>query len=158
MANGHGGARVPSNPAVVSGPGQLSRRTDGGQTQARFTGGAYGEAQDLAQIQGGAAMAAKPGGVGGPGGGGPDLAAMLAGLTPMSAESTDPNEPVTAGAAMGAGVGPDALGLPMDAVGERSADAKAIPQGQLQAMIVASQRPDATPSFRRYVRQLIASR
>lgn len=156
MAGGHGGARVPSNPSVVSGPGQLSRRTDG-QTQARFTGGAYGEAQDMAQIQGGAAMAAKPGGVGGPGAG-PDLAAMLSGLTPMSAESTDPNEPVTAGALMGAGAGPDALGLPTDEVGERSADAKAIPEGQLKAMIVASQRPDATPSFRRYVRQLIASR
>lgn len=156
MANGHGGARVPSNPAVTSGPGQLSRRTDG-QTQARFTGGPYGSAQDMAQLQGGAAMAAQPG-VGGPGGGGPDLAAMLSGLTPLSAGSTDPNEPVTAGAAMGAGAGPDALGLPTDEVSERSADARAIPPGQLQAMVLASQRPDATPSYKRYVRQLVASR
>lgn len=153
----HGGARVPSNPAVVSGPGQLSRRTDG-QTQARFTGGAYGEAQDLAAIQGGAAMAAKPGGAGGPGGGGPDLAAMLAGLTPLSAGSTDPNEPVTAGAAMGPGAGPGELGLPTDEVGERSADAKALPPGMVQAIVLASQRPDATPSMKRYARQLVASR
>jgi hypothetical protein len=156
MANGHGGARVPSNPAVVSGPGQLSRRTDG-QTQARFTGGPYGEASEMAAIQGGAPMAAAAP-AGGGSGGGPDLASLLAGLTPLGAESADPNEPVTAGALLGDGPGPDALGLPMDDVSERAADAKAIPAGQLQAMILASQRPDATPSFRRYVRQLIASR
>lgn len=156
MANGHGGARVPRDPAVVSGPGQLSRRTDGGQTQARFTGGPYGEASEMAAIQGGAPMAAAA--PTGGGSAGPDLASLLAGLTPLGAESTDPNEPVTAGAMLGDGPGPDSLGLPMDDVAERSADAKAIPAGQLQAMIAASQRPDAAPSFKRYVRQLIASR
>lgn len=30
MANQHGGARTPSSPAAVSGPGALSARTDGG--------------------------------------------------------------------------------------------------------------------------------
>jgi|GEM_PF-3839441 len=157
MAGGHGGARVPSNPAVVSGPGQLSRRTDG-QTQARFTGGAYGEGQEMQAIQGGAAMAAQPGAGGPGGGGGPDLAAMLSGLTPLSAGSTDPNEPVTAGAAMGAGAGPGALGLPTDEVAERSADAQALREGMVQAIVLAAQRPDATPSMKRYARQLIASR
>jgi hypothetical protein len=31
MANGHGGPRTPANPAPVSGPGALSKRTDGAQ-------------------------------------------------------------------------------------------------------------------------------
>lgn len=31
---GHGGYRAPAQPAAVSGPGQLSQRTDGGPAQA----------------------------------------------------------------------------------------------------------------------------
>ena len=33
MANGRGGYRQPSNPAPVSGPGALSKRTDGGAVE-----------------------------------------------------------------------------------------------------------------------------
>lgn len=158
MAGGHGGARVPSSPAVTSGPGQLSRRTDG-QVQAEFTGGAYGEAQDMRAVQGGARMGADGAAAAAAGAaGGSDLGALLAGLTGFDAASGAPDEPVTAGAAAGAGAGPESLGLPTDAVSERSADAKAIPEGQLRAMIRASQQPGATPSFKRYVRELVASR
>jgi hypothetical protein len=66
MANGHGGPRTPSSPAPVSGPGALSKRTDGGpgakQPVRVPTGGAYGDATQLAQAQAGAPMAASPGG------------------------------------------------------------------------------------------------
>ena len=37
MANGRGGYRQPSNPAPVSGPGALSKRTDGGAVEGIFS-------------------------------------------------------------------------------------------------------------------------
>ena len=59
MAEQHGGKRTPRNPAPVSGPGKLSRRTDGGpaQVNAQMTGMAYGENKDFMEIQEGANMA-----------------------------------------------------------------------------------------------------
>jgi hypothetical protein len=105
-----GGYRQPSSPAPVSGPGALSKRTDGppggGQQPVRVpTGGAYGEGKALQELQQAAPMAASEGGVGlleqlgiqeGPGGGEP---------------SQEPDTPVTAGAALGAGPGVEVLGL-----------------------------------------------
>src|SRR5690242_16800121 len=102
MANGHGGQRTPSNPAPVSGPGALSARTDGGPTsqpQMVASGGAYGDRQEMESIQGGAPMAAAPG-------------------TPRPPALTEPTaypeEPITAGAAMGPGMGPQAAGIKSD--------------------------------------------
>lgn len=51
MANGRGGYQEPSNPAPVSGPGSLSRRTDGGQKIRDIPNAAYGENKDFRQIQ-----------------------------------------------------------------------------------------------------------
>jgi len=51
-----GGYRKPANPAPVSGPGALSRRTDGKQPVMNMTGGKYGEAKALNEMQQGAAM------------------------------------------------------------------------------------------------------
>jgi len=117
MANGHGGARTPSSPAPVSGPGALSKRTDGGPAPTQQpirvpTGGAYGDATQLQQDQQGAPMGASPGG---------DQqvpASLLAGLSipagPGFGEATQqPDVPVTDGAAAGPGAGPEALGLPV---------------------------------------------
>ena len=44
MPNGHGGYRKPEHPAPASGPGRLSKRTDGGPGQklANYTGLDYG--------------------------------------------------------------------------------------------------------------------
>ena len=55
-----GGKRTPANPAPVSGPGALSRRTDGGPSQPIRvpTGGAYGQAQALETQQQAAPLAA----------------------------------------------------------------------------------------------------
>lgn len=108
-----GGARQPSNPAPVSGPGALSRRTDGGPGDAKQpirvpTGGDYGDATQLQKLQQAAPVGASPGG-------NIDLASLLGGgggeLTPLSAPTQQPNTPVTDGAAVGPGAGPEALGI-----------------------------------------------
>jgi len=62
---GKGGYQAPARPAVQSGPGALSQRTDGGPASKqamRYISGMpnYGDGQDMMQIQGGAPMAATP--------------------------------------------------------------------------------------------------
>lgn len=116
MANGHGGQRTPSSPAPVSGPGSLSKRTDGGPADSKQairvpTGGAYGDASALQQTEQGAAMGASTGGDQAP------PASLLAGLSipagpGFGAPSQAPGVPVTDGAASGPGAGPEALGIP----------------------------------------------
>lgn len=110
MANNHGGARTPSNPAPVSGPGQLSRRTDGGpasQSPAYISGGDYGDGQDLMDLQSSAPMAATPSNqaaaprrVSAKANGASGVAA-----TPLFAPTQRPDEPITAGAPFGPGPG-----------------------------------------------------
>jgi len=98
-----GGYRRPENPAPVSGPGSLSRRTDG-QGAMYMSGGEYGEGQEMMDLQNSAPMsktetvrprsarprAARSGGVD-------------AGLTSLFAPSERPDEPVTAGMPFGPG-------------------------------------------------------
>lgn len=107
-----GGYRQPANPAPVSGPGALSQRTDGGpgkQPVRAPSGGAYGDRQNLEQLQQAAPVAASPGGdVGTP----QPVADPRAGLVGFDQPSQQPDTPVTAGAASGDGPGPEALGLP----------------------------------------------
>lgn len=102
-----GGYQQPRNPASVSGPGRLSRRTDGGpqQTTNRMSGMAYGENQDYNDIQSLAPLratsavdqsAARRPRRGGRAGGGPIT-------TPLMSPTRRPNEPVTAGASFGPG-------------------------------------------------------
>ena len=107
-----GGARQPSNPAPVSGPGQLSRRTDGGPGDAKQpirvpTGGNYGDATQMMKLQQNAPLAASPGG---------DVASPMAGMqlppgVDFGAGTEQPDVPVTNGAALGPGAGPEALGI-----------------------------------------------
>jgi hypothetical protein len=108
MAERHGGMRRPQNPAPVSGPGQLSQRTDGGpqQTLADMSGMPYGENQAMDAIQSAAplsasgqtsARASRRGGGGQSGG---------MGGAPLMSPTQRPDEPVTAGAPFGPGPGP----------------------------------------------------
>ena len=115
MANGHGGYRQPSNPAPVSGPGALSKRTDGQVLSAAPDQG-YGEAGQQMNDQRTQPMgAAKPL---------PPMPNVPAGGQPgtppqnqpysggeFAAPSGRPNEPVTAGVPIGPGAGPEALRL-----------------------------------------------
>lgn len=61
---GKGGYQAPNNPAVQSGPGSMSQRTDGGpaskQAARYMAGGNYGEGQEMMDIQTSAPMAATP--------------------------------------------------------------------------------------------------
>lgn len=104
-----GGYRRPSQPAPVSGPGALSRRTDGGPMQGAKVapGGKYGERQQMQEIQQSAPMAAaqkipnkNP------------AVANAAPITALTAPTERPNEPLTHGSPFGAGPGPEILGMP----------------------------------------------
>jgi hypothetical protein len=106
----------PQTPAGVSGPGPLSKRTDGGPAQALkdLPNAKYGENSQFQALQQGASLSASPSpqGQGQPldvGSLPPNPAAGQ--VTPLSAPTARPNEPVTSGAAMGAGPGTSALGM-----------------------------------------------
>ena len=101
-----GGYRKPTSPAPVSGPGRLSRRTDGNPTQGAktFTGGKYGEAKQMAEMQSGAPMAAAAK---------PSVTKQSTGManpvTQLFAPTQFPSEPVTAGMPFGPGGGAEML-------------------------------------------------
>lgn len=133
---------------MVSGPGALSQRTDG-QPVADLPNARYGENKEFTALQAGAPLASAPSLSGG--GGAPAL--DLSQLVGLGEPSLNPDEPVTAGAAAGAGVGPEALGLPRS---DMQAEAQALGK-YLPTMIRVSQMDDATPAFKRYVRELIAN-
>lgn len=141
MANGHGGDRVPRKPAGASGPGALSGRTDG-QAQRIASGGGYGERKNMEQIQSGAPMAER---------------SIEASATPppqpqpvpLNAPSMRPEEPVTAGAAMGAGIGPEAAGI----LDDRQATLEQLAP-MVEGMVQMANMPSATPQFRSFVRKL----
>lgn len=124
---GRGGYQAPARPAAASAPGALSQRTDGSPWRASQavrtpTGMAYGEAGELRNLQQQAPLSNGPapapsgpnanGSVSGSPQGGPSLEDLMGMATPMGAPTQRPDEPVTAGAASGAGPGPEALNLP----------------------------------------------
>lgn len=87
---GRGGRRTPTTPAPVSGPGALSRRTDGGASQPVrvASGGKYGERQAMESLQQAAPMAAGAGAAPPP-----PTAPLPAAFGPTQR----PAEPITAG-------------------------------------------------------------
>jgi hypothetical protein len=155
MANGQGGMRRPQNPAPVSGPGQLSRRTDGGpqQVQAEMSGMPYGENMEFEAIQSSAPMSASPSAASprarqrSAGAAGRQAAGM--GATPLFAPTQRPDEPVTAGAPFGPGPGPMATQREnMRQIGIR--DAQSIVES-LPALEQAANSEFGTDSFRQFV-------
>jgi hypothetical protein len=107
MAEGHGGMRRPSNPAPVSGPGALSRRTDG-QGARYIAGGEYGEGQEMMDLQTSAPMAKSPEVRPRRRAAAPPAVEMGPAPTPLFAPTQRPDEPITAGAPFGPGPGPTA--------------------------------------------------
>lgn len=95
-----GGYQKPSNPAAVSGPGALSRRTDGGagskQAMQEIRTGKYGESKALMEQQQGAPLAGSPTP-------NPKVTAQPNRVTPLFAPTQRPNEPVTEGMSFGPG-------------------------------------------------------
>jgi hypothetical protein len=93
--------------AGAAGPGKFSVRTDG----LSLPSAAYGEGVDTAAIKAGAPMAKTPD-VRGATATDVRQAAQSAGpITPLYAPSERPGEPVTAGISLGAGPGPEVLGM-----------------------------------------------
>jgi hypothetical protein len=129
-----GGYREPAHPAPVSGPGALSQRTDGGQGVRRLPDAKYGESAQFEQDQAGAPMAG-------------------AQVTPFDAPTARPNEPVTAGAEMGAGMGPQQAGIQTNLT---AADAQAMAP-MLKSLEIIANLPNSNPSTRNFVRQLRAN-
>jgi hypothetical protein len=121
MAERHGGMRRPQNPAPVSGPGQLSQRTDGGpqQTLADMSGMPYGENQAMDAIQSAAPLSASgqtSARASRRGGAGRSAAAAAGGgmgAAPLMSPTQRPDEPVTAGAPFGPGPGPSGSMQPL---------------------------------------------
>lgn len=127
------------NQAPVSGPGPFSARTDRGSGQPirRMPNAGYGENKDFEQIQQGAAMAAAPQGPS---------------IVPLSAPTQRPNEPVTAGAALGPGPGREALGIPSPA-DERLQDFDKLAQ-YLPLMEMYANTPMSSGTMKTFVRFL----
>jgi hypothetical protein len=113
--SGRGGYQAPRNPAPASGPGKLSRRTDGGPAQKIMvpTGQAYGDASAMSQQEHAAPMSQSPSVAPAPVT--PPPGASPAGLADPTAR---PDEPVTAGSPLGAGPGMEALAAPFGTASE----------------------------------------
>lgn len=103
--------------AGAAGPGKFSKRTDMALPSA-----SYGEGVETAAIQGGAPLAKTP-----------DVRptsrsemgmapSQLERVTPLYAPSERADEPITAGIAMGAGPGPEALGINAVAPRQKQSD------------------------------------
>lgn len=151
MANGHGGLRRPTNPAPVSGPGALSRRTDGAQPGMDLPNAQYGENAAFQDIQSGAKLAQTSSATAAPS---PQSAPMLpSGFTGMGAPTEQPDTPVTSGASMGDGPGMDALG---QAIPPDKADATHLKK-YLPTFIAMAERDDTPPSMKTWVRNIIAN-
>lgn len=140
----HGGYRRPRNPAPVSGPGRLSRRTDGGPTQPirDLPNPDYGEQKTFRDIQRAAPMAA---------GRELDISPVdLSGVVPFNAPTQRPGEPVTAGAPLGPGPGLDVLGQPLE---DKTLQTL---RGYLPGLELLANMPQASPAFRDFVRRVRA--
>lgn len=150
----HGGHRTPSKPAPVSGPGSLSKRTDGptghGQSLSAPTDMAYGDHQALIAQERTAPMAAMqatptpqvapspqspaaPGLSSAPGGTGYAGGAF-------DAPSNNPDEPVTNGVDSGPGAGSEAMSFN----GPAQANPVAAPTGAMTQMLAGLSATDTT--------------
>lgn len=135
-----GGYRKPGNPAPVSGPGALSRRTDGRVAE----GFAYGMNKQINEQAAGAPMAkavtaaaARP----------MNVAPQLPAVTPITAETERPNEPMTSGLDFGPGPGPESLAMPNPSSSEAEFN-KSISSYYPVLNYIAS-RPNTSPETRR---------
>ena len=136
--------------AGVSGPGKFSKRTDG----LSFQSTEYGSGVENAANKAGAPLARTPD-VRGARASEVRAAAQGAPVTPLYAPSQRPEEPVTAGIPMGAGPGPEVLGINQPMTDTDSDRQRLI--SYLPALEVIAQSPNSSQAFRNYVRILRAN-
>jgi hypothetical protein len=126
-ASKRGGYQPPAKPAPVSGPGALSKRTDGGPADRQpvrpmpggGAGGNYGDRKASTELEQGAPMAAAPSSPAVPPQGGPPVAQSAA--DPFG-PTRRPDEPVTSGAMLGPGRTPNANQNLRDMLGQWYSD------------------------------------
>ena len=131
--------------AGVSGPGKFSKRTDG----LSFQSTEYGSGVENAANKAGAPLA-KTADVRGARASEVRSAAQEA-VTPLYAPTQRPEEPVTAGIPMGAGPGPEVLGINNNLDTQEDRDRML---SYLPALEVVAASPTSSQAFRNYVRQL----
>jgi hypothetical protein len=141
-----GGYRRPGNPAPVSGPGALSRRTDGRVAE----GFAYGMNKQINEQAAGAPMAkaatpmaARP----------MNVAPQLPAVTPITAETQFPEDPMTSGLDFGPGPGPESLALPNTSSSEL--EFKKSIESYYPVLSFVASRPNTSPETRRALAALM---
>lgn len=145
----HGGYRKPANPAPASGPGALSRRTDGRQPVMDLPNAGYGEnaayraAEQAAPMQQDSPAAQATTG---------PAPVDTSGLTPLGAPSARPDEPITAGMPQGAGAG-STNSAPQLGLDEAQ---QARLRSYLPVLINIASQQDSDPNTRAYVQKLRA--
>jgi hypothetical protein len=132
--------------AGTSGPGKFSKRTDG----IRFQPDTYGAGVENAANKAGAPLARTPD-VRGARASEVRAAAQGAPVTPLYAPTQRPEEPITAGIPMGAGPGPEVLGINNNLDTQEDRDRML---SYLPALEVVAASPTSSQAFRNYVRQL----
>jgi hypothetical protein len=135
--------------AEVSGPGQFSKRTDKavGEANRNLPDAGYGE---QAQYQAAQEGMQKPQQVDVSGMNFNDLFGDAASrVVPMGAPTTQPDVPVTAGAASGAGPGMEALNLP----DQQSEDLQRL-NDYMPVLEFMANQPGASWAMRNYLRQV----
>lgn len=139
-----GGYRKPGNPAPVSGPGALSRRTDGGagskQAMKEIRTGKYGESKAIMEQQQGAPMAGNPA---------PTPAVAAPTVTGLMQPTERPQEPVTAGMPFGPGTST----LPITP----NTSNVSVVQKYLPTLETLASSKDANDTFRAFVRAVKAN-
>ena len=139
-----------NKPAMTSGPGAMSRRTDGGPASkqaVRYVSGMpnYGDGQELADLQASAPMSKTDmPAVTSPTG---ELTPRGQRVIPIDAPSENPGEPVTNGAGAGLGAGLEALNLP----------AQAQNNGMVNALALLNQLGDYASPQVKQIRNAIAA-
>lgn len=136
--------------AGAAGPGKYSVRTDG----LSLPSAGYGEGVETQAIKSAAPLAKTPDPRGATGTA-VKQAASQAPVTPLFAPTERPNEPVTAGIAMGPGGGPEILGVNQPTV-DTDADKQRM-LSYLPALEAIAQSPNSSQAFRNYVRILRAN-
>lgn len=115
--------------AGASGPGKFSKRTD-------LPSAYYGEGVETAAIKSGAPLATTPSATASSA---PSVPAP-APVTPLFAPSQRPDEPITAGVAVGAGPGPEALAMAKSAEKLSDTLAKMLPYDETGEVEILYQR------------------
>lgn len=135
----------PANVSATGGNGQSGQKT---QAPKYISGLPYGQGQATMAQQQAAPMSGGPST--------PSLANMLGGggLNTLLSPTDNPSEPITAGASVGPGPGPEVL--PKSITGDiRSQENIQVIAKYIPALVEATKIPDAPDSYKRFVNSLL---